>query len=200
MLQPWHDLVLQQLKRVLPRRGLVLVVEAEDEQYAETADFTIDGLDLLSYGRRRADDPIASCAVFDSHIAIRHFRRVLQIVLESEMAEQGKEILAHHSSHHVAGRELPSLFIRIGNEHLAHQPPVSATRLAPRLGRADLHRLPVAGDIGGVEVEAHWDKAALAGKLQLDALRNLGCNEMQGYLFSAAMPAAEISQLLLSCR
>jgi diguanylate cyclase (GGDEF)-like protein len=35
---------------------------------------------------------------------------------------------------------------------------------------------------------------------QLDALRNLGCNEMQGYLFSAAMPAAEISQLLLSCR
>ena len=53
MLQPWHDLVLQQLKRVLPRRGLVLVVETEDEQYAETADFTIDGLDLLSYGRSR---------------------------------------------------------------------------------------------------------------------------------------------------
>jgi FOG: EAL domain len=35
---------------------------------------------------------------------------------------------------------------------------------------------------------------------QLDALRNLGCNEMQGYLYSAAMPAAEIFQLFLSCR
>jgi diguanylate cyclase (GGDEF)-like protein len=35
---------------------------------------------------------------------------------------------------------------------------------------------------------------------QLDALRNLGCNEMQGYLYCAAMPATEIFQLFLSCR
>jgi len=35
---------------------------------------------------------------------------------------------------------------------------------------------------------------------QLDTLRNLGCNEMQGYLYSAAVPAAEIFQLFLSCR
>src|ERR1700730_2312988 len=143
MLQPWHDLVLNTLERVLPGGGLVLVVEAEDEQYAETADFTVDGLDLLGYGRRRADDPIASCAVVDSHIAVRNFRRVLQIVLESEMAEQRKEILAHHSSHHVAGRELPGLLIRIGNEHLAHRRPVAATRLSPGLCSACLHPLPV---------------------------------------------------------
>jgi EAL domain-containing protein (putative c-di-GMP-specific phosphodiesterase class I) len=31
---------------------------------------------------------------------------------------------------------------------------------------------------------------------QLDTLRKLGCNEMQGYLFSPAIPAAEIARLL----
>ena len=37
----------------------------------------------------------------------------------------------------------------------------------------------------GVETEA-----------QLEMLRALGCNEMQGYLFSPAIPAAEIRRLL----
>ena len=32
---------------------------------------------------------------------------------------------------------------------------------------------------------------------QLDWLRAEGCNEVQGFLFSAARPAAEIEQLLL---
>jgi diguanylate cyclase (GGDEF)-like protein len=35
---------------------------------------------------------------------------------------------------------------------------------------------------------------------QLDILRKLGCTEMQGYLFSPAVPAADISRLLLSRR
>jgi EAL domain-containing protein (putative c-di-GMP-specific phosphodiesterase class I) len=35
---------------------------------------------------------------------------------------------------------------------------------------------------------------------QQQLLRALGCNEMQGYLFSAAKPAAEIRQLFLSHR
>jgi diguanylate cyclase (GGDEF)-like protein len=35
---------------------------------------------------------------------------------------------------------------------------------------------------------------------QLKILRNLGCTEMQGYLFSPAIPAAEIPQLFLSSR
>jgi EAL domain-containing protein (putative c-di-GMP-specific phosphodiesterase class I) len=33
---------------------------------------------------------------------------------------------------------------------------------------------------------------------QQQILRTLGCSEMQGYLFSAAKPAAEIRQLLFS--
>jgi diguanylate cyclase (GGDEF)-like protein/PAS domain S-box-containing protein len=37
-------------------------------------------------------------------------------------------------------------------------------------------------------------------KQQLEALRALGCAEMQGYLFSQAKPAAEIKQLLFSHR
>ena len=37
-------------------------------------------------------------------------------------------------------------------------------------------------------------------KLQLDMLRKLGCTEMQGYLFSPALPAADIKHLLLSRR
>jgi diguanylate cyclase (GGDEF)-like protein len=35
---------------------------------------------------------------------------------------------------------------------------------------------------------------------QLDMLRKLGCTEMQGYLFSPALPAADIGRLLLSSR
>ena len=35
---------------------------------------------------------------------------------------------------------------------------------------------------------------------QLEILRKLGCTEMQGYLFSPAIPAAEIPQLFLSSR
>ena len=35
---------------------------------------------------------------------------------------------------------------------------------------------------------------------QLDMLRKLGCTEMQGYLFSPAVPASDISRLLLSRR
>ena len=67
---------------------------------------------------------------------IRHLGRMLQIILEAEMAEQRQEIFAHHPAHHVAGRELPRLLIGIGDEHLAHQPPVAAVRLAAGLGRA----------------------------------------------------------------
>ena len=35
---------------------------------------------------------------------------------------------------------------------------------------------------------------------QMELLRELGCTEMQGYLFSPAIPAAEIQRLLLSRR
>ncbi|MBA7712262.1 hypothetical protein ES703_121234 [subsurface metagenome] len=91
---------------------------------------------------------------------------MFQVILETEMAEQRQEIFAHHPAHHVAGRELPGLFVGIGNEHLAHQPPVGAVRLAAGFRSARLHRFPVAADIGRVEVEAHRDEAALARKLQ----------------------------------
>jgi diguanylate cyclase (GGDEF)-like protein len=37
-------------------------------------------------------------------------------------------------------------------------------------------------------------------KLQLDMLRKLGCTEMQGFLFSPALPAADINRFLLSRR
>jgi EAL domain-containing protein (putative c-di-GMP-specific phosphodiesterase class I) len=35
---------------------------------------------------------------------------------------------------------------------------------------------------------------------QLEILRKLGCTEMQGYLFSPAIPASDILQLFLSPR
>ena len=35
---------------------------------------------------------------------------------------------------------------------------------------------------------------------QLDMLRKLGCTEMQGYLFSPALPVADIKRLLQSRR
>jgi len=35
---------------------------------------------------------------------------------------------------------------------------------------------------------------------QMELIRELGCTEMQGYLFSPAMPAAQLAPLILSCR
>src|SRR5882724_7088216 len=65
MLQSRHHFLLQQPQRIVPGLGLVLVVEAEHQQRAETADLAVDGLDLLGYRRRRADDPVVAGAVFD---------------------------------------------------------------------------------------------------------------------------------------
>src|SRR4051794_38774349 len=47
MFQPRHHFLAQQPQRVLPRLGLVLVVEAEHQQRAESADLVIDPFDLL---------------------------------------------------------------------------------------------------------------------------------------------------------
>src|SRR3981081_2629329 len=65
MLQPRHHFLLQQPQRIVPGLGLGLVVEAEHPKRAEPADLTVDGLDLLGYRRRRADDPVVAGAVFD---------------------------------------------------------------------------------------------------------------------------------------
>ena len=62
--------------------------------------------------------------------------------------------------------KLPGFLVGIGDEHLAHHSPVLPVRLAAGLGGADLDGLPVAADIGRVEVEAHRDIAALARELQ----------------------------------
>src|SRR6266550_6569092 len=114
MLQPRHHFLLQQPQRIVPGLGLVLVVEAEHQQRAETADLAVDGLDLLGYRRRRADDPVVAGAVFDRHVAVRYVGRVLEIVLEAEVTEQRQEIFTHHPAHHVAGGKLPGLLVGIG--------------------------------------------------------------------------------------
>src|ERR1700730_8987552 len=49
MFQPRHHFLLQQRQRMVPGFGLVLVVEAEHQKRAETADLAIDGLDLLGH-------------------------------------------------------------------------------------------------------------------------------------------------------
>src|SRR6266700_8364335 len=91
MLQPRHHFLLQQPQRIVPGLGLVLVVEAEHQQRAETADLAVDGLDLLGYRRRRADDPVVAGAVFDRHVAVRYVGRVVEIILEAEVTEQRQE-------------------------------------------------------------------------------------------------------------
>ncbi len=50
MFQPRHHFLLQQCQRMVPGFRLVLVVEAEHQKRAETADLAIDGLDLLGHG------------------------------------------------------------------------------------------------------------------------------------------------------
>ena len=50
------------------------------------------------------------------------------------MRQQRQEVLAHHPAHHRADRQPPRLLVGLGDEHLAHQPPVAA----PRRAAADL--------------------------------------------------------------
>src|SRR5882672_8716873 len=87
MLQPRHHFLLQQLQRIVPGLRLVLVVEAEHQQRAETTDLAVDGFDLLGDRRRRADDPVVTGAVIDRDVAVRHVGRMLEIVLEAEVTE-----------------------------------------------------------------------------------------------------------------
>ena len=157
--------MLQQMQRALPGLRLVLVVEAEHQQRAEAADLVPDLLDLLGDRVGRADDPVVLGAIVDRDVAVGHLGLVLQILEEAEVAEQREEVLTHHAAHR-AGRELPRLLVGVGDEHLAHQAPVVAVRRAPALGGALHHGVPMAGDIGRVEVEAERDAAELAGELQ----------------------------------
>src|SRR5439155_5900115 len=58
---------------------------------------------------------------------------------------------------------------------LAHETPVRTLRRPAGARRAKLHGLPVAADVGGVQVEAHRPEAALAGELQrVGALADAG--------------------------
>src|SRR5262249_47221922 len=88
MPQPRQHVVLQQRERMLPGLRLVLVVETEHQEHAEAADFAIDGLDLFGDRRRRADDPVLARAIVDGDVAVGHVGRMLEVVLEAEMAEQ----------------------------------------------------------------------------------------------------------------
>ena len=62
--------------------------------------------------------------------------------------QQRQEIFAHHPAHHAPDRQPPRLGVAVGDEDLAHQPPIGAARRAAAAPRAFLDRLPVAGDIG----------------------------------------------------
>ena len=43
----------------------------------------------------------------------------------------------------------------------------------------------------------HMETAAVETEAQREALRQFGCSQMQGYLFSPAIPAAQLRQLLV---
>ena len=150
---------------MMPGFRFVLIIKTEHQQHPKTADLAIDRLDLFGHRCGRADDPVVPGAILDRDVAVRHIGRMLEIILEAEMAEQRQKVFAHHPAHHVAGRKLPGFLVGVGDEHFAHQSPIRPARLAPGFGGADLHRIPVAADIGRVEVEAHRNEAALAGEL-----------------------------------
>src|ERR1700720_3199007 len=65
-----HDLLRQELHRMMPGPGVVAVVEAEQQETAESADFVVHPLDLLDDGRGRADQPIVRRAVFRRDVAV----------------------------------------------------------------------------------------------------------------------------------
>ena len=159
------DLSCEQLHRVPPRFGVLAVIEAEQEQAAEPADLVIHALDLLDDGRGGADQPIVGRAVFRGDIAVGDRLVVLQELDDADILQQGQEIFPHHPAHLRAHGEAPSLLVGVGDKDLAYETPVGAARVPAAAPRPFLDRFPMARDIARVEVEAHRQKAVLAGEL-----------------------------------
>src|SRR5258708_2309857 len=58
------------------------------------------------------------------------------------------------------------LLVGFGHHYLTYQPPVAAIRRSAAALGALQHRVPVAGDVFGVEVQTHWEVTPLAGQLE----------------------------------
>ena len=158
-----------------PRLGIVDVVEAEQQQRAEAADLVVDLVQAPGHRGRRAHQPVVLGAVFRRDVGVRHIGAVLEELGELKEREQRQKILAHHAAHHPARGQPHRLRVGIRDEHLAHEPPVRALGRAAGAGRADLDRLPVAADVGRVEVQAHRPEAALPRELErIRALADAG--------------------------
>src|SRR5436309_4137414 len=91
----------------------------------------------------------------------------------------------------------PRFGVAVGDEDLANDPPVAAARLAAAALRAGLDGLPVARDVGRIEVEAHRDEPALAGELQrIGILRQTGdADRRMGFLQGLQMRAKQPKHL-----
>ncbi len=123
-------------------------------------------LDLAGHGLRRADQPAVAGQVFDGDVGIGHRRVVLQEWQRPESLHHLHAVVAGHPRHGAVDGQLPGFLVGVGDQHLAHHAPVLAVRRPARAGGPFGDGVPVAGQIGGVEVQAHRDEAPLAGPLQ----------------------------------
>src|SRR5262249_10618329 len=150
-------------------------VEAEQKEAPETAELVVDLLEPLHHRAWRADDPVVPGTVLRRHVAVWNVGRVLQELQKTEIAKQAEVILAIHPFHHAAQGTPPRFGVTVGDEDPANDPPVTTAGLAAAALSAELDGLPVARDIGRIEVEAHRDESALAGELQsIGVLRQTG--------------------------
>ena len=166
MRHPRHDLLGQEPHRVVPSLRVVAVVEAEQQKAAESPDLVVHALDLLDDCRRRADQPIVLGAVFRGDVAVGNRLVMFQKLDDPDIGQQGQKVLPHHAAHLRADRQAPGLLVGIGDKDLAHQAPIGPARGAAAAPGPFLDRIPMAGDVGRVEVEAHRQEAVLAGQLQ----------------------------------
>ena len=175
VLHPRQNLFGQQFQRMAPGLRMFDIVEAEHQEMAEAADLVMDARDLFTDGRRRTNDPVVPRAVLGGDVAVGNILIVLQKLQEFKLLQQRQEVFTHHAAHVQSNRQTHGLRIRVGDEHFAHHAPLGAVGRSPGFCSADFHRLPVAADVGRVEIEAHWNIAAFAGEFEgIGALRKSG--------------------------
>ena len=145
------------------------MVEGEPEEGAEAADHLVHVPELAGDGVGGADYPEVVHEVFEVDILVGDVFGVLHVVDEWVCAEgeERVEVVAPCPAEHAVERAFTGFLVGVGDPDVADDAPLAAAwgRLA-RSRRALFDGVPVAGDIDGVEAEAHGDVAALADNLE----------------------------------
>ena len=177
------------------------MVEGEPEQGAEAADHLVHVPELACDGVGGADYPEVVHEVFERDVLVGDVFGVLHVVDEGVCAEgeEWVEVVAPCPAEHAVERAFAGFFVGVGYPDVADDAPFAAAwRSLARSCRALFDCVPVAGDIDGVEAEAHGDVAALADNLEGLGVGACACDaDGRVRLLEGSQEGSEVGVLVL---